>query len=705
MDKISFCQTFKNYNRKNIFSDILAGIIIAAISIPISMGYAQIAGLPACYGLYGSVFPILIFALFSTSPQMIFGVDAAPAALVGATLLTMGIEPFSSQAMTTVPVITLFTALWLLLFFFLKAGKLVNYISSPVMGGFISGICTTIILMQVPKLYGETSGTGEVIELIKHIAETVGNIHSLSLVMGVVTLAILLVFKKFFPKFPMAVVVMIVGAVLSYTLSLKDMGVVCLSAVKTGMPSIVLPRIQMENVAEIATASFSIALVIMAETLLAENNFAKKNRYEINDNQEILAFSLGNFASAIFGCCPVNGSVSRTTLGEQYGAKTQLTSVVAGVSMVLILLFGTGFISYLPVPVLTAIVISALLSATEFDLLLQLRKISRLEFFIFLGAFFGVLLLGTINGVLVGIVLSFMAVVKEAAAPPRSFLGLVPGHGEFLELSRFKHAYPIQGVILYRFSSNLFFANVSLFQKDILGSIKEDTKAVIVDASAIGNIDVTAAKSLEILYESLKERGIKLYITEHMAQLNVQLRKLGLGYMIEVGTIRQTMERALADCQIYRPYPLEGVHNSYHDIRRRKAEDAAQELVWAFGEEAEEIIEKHVMDAIGNMKNEEDVDAVLNGFWNQMPLEDQDEWLEHLEAHIQEIVRATGEGEEKLAELIEQRRHQIMTLIEKEHPELAERYREHRASVERQLKENNPKAFEIIRKIRENNNL
>jgi MFS superfamily sulfate permease-like transporter len=306
----------------------------------------------------------------------------------------------------------------------------------------------------------------------------------------------------------MAVVVMIVGAVLSYTLSLKDMGVVCLSAVKTGMPSIVLPRIQMENVAEIATASFSIALVIMAETLLAENNFAKKNRYEINDNQEILAFSLGNFASAIFGCCPVNGSVSRTTLGEQYGAKTQLTSVVAGVSMVLILLFGTGFISYLPVPVLTAIVISALLSATEFDLLLQLRKISRLEFFIFLGAFFGVLLLGTINGVLVGIVLSFMAVVKEAAAPPRSFLGLVPGHGEFLELSRFKHAYPIQGIILYRFSSNLFFANVSLFQKDILGSIKADTRAVIVDASAIGNIDVTAAKSLEILYESLKGNKI-----------------------------------------------------------------------------------------------------------------------------------------------------------------------------------------------------
>ena len=157
------------YNKKYLARDILAGIIIMAVSIPISMGYAQIAGLPAAYGLYGSVFPILAFALFSTSPQFIFGVDAAPAALVGSALLSLGIEGGSKEAIAAVPVLTLFVALWLLAFYFMRAGKLVNYISAPVMGGFITGICTTIILMQVPKLMGGVAGTGELVELSLHI--------------------------------------------------------------------------------------------------------------------------------------------------------------------------------------------------------------------------------------------------------------------------------------------------------------------------------------------------------------------------------------------------------------------------------------------------------------------------------------------------------------------------------------------------------
>ena len=182
--KISIAHTIRNYNKKNLLPDIIAGIIIAAVSIPISMGYAQIAGLPVVYGLYGSVFPILIFALLSTSPQFIFGVDAAPAALVGAALLTMGVEAGSEQAMEIVPIITFFTAFWLILFFVFKAGKLVNYISTPVMGGFISGICCTIILMQVPKLFGGTAGTGEGVELVIHIVKSLRNINVVSLILG-----------------------------------------------------------------------------------------------------------------------------------------------------------------------------------------------------------------------------------------------------------------------------------------------------------------------------------------------------------------------------------------------------------------------------------------------------------------------------------------------------------------------------------------
>ena len=166
---LELAKTLRNYDRKNLSKDILTGLIIMAVSIPISMGYAQIAGLPAVYGLYGSVFPIILFGLFSTSPQFIFGVDAAPAALIGAALVEIGIQSGSEQAMAVVPVLTFFVAVWLFIFAFFKAGKLVNYISAPVMGGFITGICTTIILMQVPKLMGGTAGTGELSELAEHI--------------------------------------------------------------------------------------------------------------------------------------------------------------------------------------------------------------------------------------------------------------------------------------------------------------------------------------------------------------------------------------------------------------------------------------------------------------------------------------------------------------------------------------------------------
>ena len=555
---IKLLQTLRNYNKDNFIKDIIAGIIIMAVSIPISMGYAQIAGLPAVYGLYGSVFPILVFGLFSTSPQFIFGVDAAPAALVGSALLTLNIEAGSDKAMAAVPVMTFFVALWLLAFYFMKAGKLVNYISAPVMGGFITGICTTIILMQIPKVMGGTSGTGEFFELAEHIYKTALNINMPSVIMGVIALVILFVSKKIMPKFPMAVVLMFVGTIFTISLPIRDWGIKTLNAVEPGLPKWSIPDFSAIPIQQTITISLSVAVVIMAETLLAENSFAQKNNYRINDNQEIFAFSLGNFMAAFTGCCPINGSVSRTAMGEQYQAKTQLTGIVAGFSMIVLLLCGTGFIGYLPIPILTAIVISALMGATEFDLAARLWKVSRTEFLIFMVAFLGVLLLGTINGVLIGIILSFTEMIIRTSKPSRCFLGIQPGHRHFRDLNEGSQIHAIEGVIIYRFSSNLFFGNIQVLQRDIEDSIKPDTKAVILDAGGVGSIDITAADRLAMLYKSLEDKGIRFYITEHIAKINEQLRTLGLGYMIEEGRVRRTIHIALKDMGIGRPYPLEG---------------------------------------------------------------------------------------------------------------------------------------------------
>lgn len=698
---LRLAQTLRHYNTNNLLKDILTGIIIMAVSIPISMGYAQIAGLPAVYGLYGSIFPILAFAIFSSSPQFIFGVDAAPAALVGSALVTLGIQSGSDEANTVVPVITLFVAIWLFAFCIMKAGKLVNFISAPVMGGFITGICTTIILMQIPKLMGGSTGTGELIELVEHIIKTCESINIPSLIIGIASLIILLISKKFITKFPMAVLLMAIGAVMTYFLPFDEWNIATLSAVTPGLPKWSFPDVTKVPIRECVTLSLSIAVVIMAETLLAENNFAQKNGYRINDNQEILAFSFGNLAAALTGCCPVNGSVSRTAMGEQYQGKTQLTGIVAGLSMILILLCGTGFIGYLPVPVLTAIVISALLGATEFELAVRLFRVSKTECCIFLGAFLGVLMLGTINGVLIGIILSFSEVIIRTAKPARCFLGIQPGHRHFRDLKESDQIHSISGVLIYRFSSNLFFANIQVLTRDIEDNIMADTRAVILDASGIGSIDITAADGLEMLYKSLKQKNIRFYITEHISGLNEQLRRLGVGYMIEEGNVRRTIHIALKDMGISRPYPLEGgVDNEERSASRKRADNRVQEFVWAFGSETERQIEKQISAQIAQLKKTGDVDNLLHGRWSHMEELDEDEWLEHLEEHLKEIVNISGKDEKTLARHLENHRKEVHDRIAKEHPELAERFRERRHILDEHLKEKRPEVYRLVMSLR-----
>ena len=700
--KLELAKTMRSYKKENIIKDVITGIIIMAVSIPISMGYAQIAGLPAVYGLYGSVFPIIMFALLSTSPQFVFGVDAAPAALVGSALIGFGIESGSDKALKAVSLITFFVAVWLLAFYIMKAGKLVNYISAPVMGGFITGICTTIILMQLPKLLGDSAGTGEFFELAEHIAETMHNINIPSVILGVLALIILSVSKKIVPKFPMAVVLMGVGAVMTYFLPIREYGIKTLDKVNTGLPQWTLPDFSVLPLRDVIIVSLSVSVVILAETLLAENNFAQKNGYRINDNQEILAFSMGNLAAAFTGCCPINGSVSRTAMGEQYQGKTQLMGIVAGISMMLLLLFGTGFIGYLLVPILTAIVISALAGATEFELAFRLWKVSRTECMIFVGAFMGVLFLGTINGVLIGIILSFSEMIIRTSKPARCFLGIQPGHRHFRDLQESSQIHAIEGVIIYRFSSNLFFANVQILQRDIEDNIKDDTKAVIIDASAIGSIDITAADRLAILYKNLKEKEIKFYITEHIADLNEQMRKLGIGYLVEAGCARRTIHIALKDMEINRPYPLEGgIDNDEISVSKKRADNRVQEFVWAFGRHAEEEIEKQIANQIKQLKNENgDVEKLLHGLWTHMEELDQDEWLEHLEEHLKEIVNISGKDEQTLAAKLEEHRTEVYERIASQHPELAKRFKERRHILDEHLKERRPEVYELVMKLR-----
>ena len=715
--KIRFFPTLRDYRKEYLVKDIFSGVVIAAVSIPISMGYAQISGLPAAYGLYGSLLPIILFALFSTSRQFIFGVDAAPAAIVGAALTTMGISAESSGAMQYVPAVALAAGLWLLLFYFLHADRIVDFISTPVMGGFISGIAVTIILMQIPKLLGGSAGTGELLELLRHLAETVLHINGVSFILGILALAVLIAGKRLVPKFPMAAAVMAAGVFLTVFFHIDDYGVPLLDHVEPGFPGFFLPDFLQLNLTAVIGRGLMVAVVIMAETLLAENNFASRNGYSLDDRQEILACAAGNIASAAVGCCPVNGSISRTSMNEQYGGQTQAVSLTAGIVMAVILMCATGFIGYLPIPVLTAIVISALMNVVEVHLAVRLFKVSRQEFLIFMAAFVTVLFLGTIYGVVAGILLSFVAVIIKATNPPRHFRGMIPGKQEFYDLDGNRAVWPVKNVLIYRFSENLFFANIKILQKDIENHIKEDTKAVILDAGAVNSVDITAADGLAALADKLKKQKIRFYITEHSQNINDQFRKLGIGRLIREGMVRRTIISALSDLGMKEPFPLDIPESEMEKVRRNRyfalspeEENSLEEFAWAFGSDAVREIEKQVKSIVEQIHGIPDLEQLSQAgleeklqYWHSLGPLDEDELLRRLELHIDDFPDELKENSALAVRLIERRRRVLRDRILREHPNIREHLKEKRNILEQRLQKQNPDGMQKLHNLENQN--
>lgn len=669
--------TGKGYQRKWLGQDVLSGVVIAAVSIPISMGYAQIAGLPAVYGLYGSLLPVILFALLSTSPQFIFGVDAAPAAMIGGVLGGMGIAMGSAEAERVVPVLTFYVGIWLLLFALLRAGRVLRFVSTSVMGGFISGICCTIILMQLPKLMGGTAGTGELPELVRHLAGV--QVHPLSLGLGAAALVILLAAKRLRPKFPMAIVVMGLGALATVLFDLPGHGVACLGAVEPGLPALHLPDWSAVSLTEGLGSSLPVAVVIMAETLLAESSFAMRDGYEIRDSQELLAFAAANLGAGMVGCCPVNGSVSRSSMNVQYRGKTQAVSLVAAALMVGVLLWGSG--------------------------LIRLLRADRKELAIFLAAFLGVLVLGTIYGVVIGVLLSFVDVIRRASQPSRELLGVISGQPGFYPLGRMSQAHPLEGVALYRFSGGLFFANIDRFQRDVENCVKPGIRAVIVDASGIVSVDLTSAERLVLLYRRLEDQGVRLYLTEHIGQVNDELRRFGAGELIEEGAVRRTLYAALEDCgaaegEVKQWIPEEMRHAVPELLRQ------TQELEWAYGEEAQSKLDAmtgQVLQTLEETKpeqREQELEFLLErGRWQGVI--DRDAILQHLEEHLAELSRLLERSEDAVLLELEQERERVTEALRRQHPEIASYLAAHREELEQRFQRKYPEAAPHIHELRQ----
>ena len=552
--------------------------------------------------------------------------------------------------------------------------------------------------MQIPKLMGSSAGSGEIIELAEHIYAASQDFHGLSLGLGLGTLLIIRICKKWIPKFPIAILIMAAGVVSTVYFHVDAKGVALLDSVGTGLPPFFIPDFSQVDLTQAVGRGLMISLVVMAETLLAENNFAFRNGYNLNDRQEILACAAGNVASAFVGSGPVNGSISRTSMNEQYGGHSQVVSITAGITMAILLLFFTGFIGYLPIPVLTAIVISALMDVVEVHLCIRLFRLSKQDFSIFMAACISVLFLGTIYGVLIGVLLSFFAVITKSANPTRSFLGVIPGKDGYYDLIRNVHAYPIKGVVMYQFNENLFFANVKILQEDLEDAVSPDTQVVIIDARAINNIDITAADRLAELSSRLTDLGIHFYITEHTEKLNQQMRQLGVEHLIREGHVRRTILAALHDADIYAPYELDIPDSEKESVKLNltflpaEDEDTLEEFAWAYGDQVVEEMEHEVHHILNHIHGLKDIEEILeNGLvdhlenWHSLGAFDEDELLRRIELHLNELSQALAENQPLVLQLIEKRRRILRDRVLREHPEVFDKLQKHRRKLEERL--------------------
>ncbi len=540
--------SFRGYRLSYLKNDLVAGIIVAALTIPVAMGYAGVAGLPPVYGLYASMLPVLGYIIFASSPQLIFGADASASAVTGSCLAALGVVTGSSEAVSSAAILSLFVGIFLIIFSVLKLGKFAEYISKSVMSGFISGIALSILCGQVPKIIGITGSGNDFLGNMKAIVTQLDKINPLSVLLGGITAAVILLGKKYLPKLPVALVVMALGTCLSWAAGLDEHGVCVVGNIPGGLPELSLPDIFGHgNLGMYIGSGLMIAIIVFADSLMSAQSFAAKNEYELDNNREIFAFGFSNILASVSGCAPTSASVSRTAANEQFKGRTQMVSVVAVVVIGVVVTFLSGALYYMPQPVLGGIVFAALCGVVEVSQFRRLLHVSRSEAIIWAASAAGVLAVGTLFGVIIGVILSFVDVIIRISTPPQAYLGTIEGKDGFFDLSAHKNAKAIPGIVIYRFSARIFFANLGVFKAGVQKALDEmHPQAIIFDASGINSIDTTAADELKSIFAELDRQDVAYCFAGQTETLNRQFSALGLWARDDASHIKKTVKDALA---------------------------------------------------------------------------------------------------------------------------------------------------------------
>jgi high affinity sulfate transporter 1 len=444
--------------------DLLAGVCVAAVAVPVAIAYAQLAGFRPEVGLYSCMLPLVAYAIFGTSRQLIVNPDAAACAMVAASVAPLaGNDPqlYASLSMALAAI----AGLLCILASFFRLGALADFLSKPILVGFMNGISISIFLGQVGKICGFSVESGGIIPRVVEIISKLPKVHGVTLAVGGGCFVVLFLCKRFVPKAPAALVAMVLAGAAVAALKLDARGVAVLGKVPAGLPGLRWPRVPLGHLQTVCAEAAGLALVLFSSGMLTGRSFASKNGYDIDADKEFAAIGVANIASALSQGFAVTGADSRTAMADASGGRTQVTGLVAAAAIALVLLVLTGPLRYVPIPALGAVLAFSAFSLFDVKTLRQIWRIDKGEVGLAVLTTLGVVAVGAINAILVAVALALVRFVRKAARPGDEILGVVEGFPGFHSVERHPDARTPSGLVMYRFGSPITFFNAAFFKR------------------------------------------------------------------------------------------------------------------------------------------------------------------------------------------------------------------------------------------------
>lgn len=524
--------TLRAYQLGWLPHDIFAGLVLTTMLVPVGIAYAVASGVPGIYGLYATIVPLLAYALFGPSRILVLGPDSSLAAIIlGVVLPLSGGDP--NRAVALASMMAVVSGAVCILFGVARLGFVTELLSKPIRYGYMNGIALTVLISQLPKLFGFSIESDGPLTNLLAIGEAVvaGKTNWASFAIGAATLAAILLLKRT-PRIPGILLAVVAATLIVSMLDLSGRaGVAVLGPLPQGLPAFSIPWITYEDIVPILIGGGAVAVVSFADTSVLSRVYAVKTGTATNPNQEMIGLGAANLAAGFFQGFPVSSSSSRTPVAEASGARTQLTGVVGAVAVAVLLIAAPNLLQHLPSPALAAIVIASAIGLIEIDGLVRIYRMQPWEFWLSIVCFAGVAVLGVIPGIGLAIGIAVVEFLWDGWRPYSAVLGRPKGVEGYHDITRYPGADRVPGLVLFRWDAPLFFANAELFKDRVLEAVAQSptpVRWVVVAAEPVTSVDVTAADSLVELNDALHKAGIELRFAELKDPVKDKLKRFGL---------------------------------------------------------------------------------------------------------------------------------------------------------------------------------